>query len=113
MTDKQNEETSAAVALASHSPGDSGLPRRNFMPIVSIKNPDGSFAGKKYFNCDADTFQSCLKGRQKGQRWYTFLKQNNEWAYQIRAWSRKNGNPPFLLRNEKDGTYIYAQKGVL
>jgi hypothetical protein len=107
-----DEEVSTAGALGSHSASD-GRNRAVSPPMPKVQNipsPDGSCAGKPYFNCDADTFNKARMGRAKGQRWSTFLGSKNDWADGVRRWSRKNGNPDFMLRH--GNMYIYAQRGI-
>jgi len=108
MTDKVDETTVAGNAMIA---GDAHGPD-NKIKKITPKNPDGYFAGCPVFDVDETKFMQARMGRQKGQRWFTFLGANCEWAAGVRAWARQNGNADFLLKNTADGTYMYAQKGM-
>lgn len=68
--------------------------------------PAGTFNGTPYFDCDADTFYNCVKGRQKGKHWKKFL--GGEFGEGVRDWASKNRKSNFMLRNTDDGSFIYA-----
>jgi len=103
------EEVGTASAIGSHSASD-GRNNASSPPMPNIPCPDGNFGGKPYFNCDGETFSKARLGRNKGQRWSTFLGSKNDWADGVRNWARKNGNPSFLLKN--GNTFMYAQKSI-
>jgi len=100
----KNEETSStATTMGAHSPSDGRAPAPEFKPC-------GKIAGTSYFECDRDTFNAAREGRKSGQRWNTFLKANNQFSNDLRAWSRKNGNPDIMLKN--GNSFMWAQKGL-
>jgi len=102
----KNEETSStATSMGSHSPSDGIAPEASFAPC-------GKVAGKPFFTCDSDTFSSIQNSRKSGQRWNTFLGAKSDFSNNLRQWSRKNGNPDLFVRDEKTGAFVYAQKGL-
>ncbi|MDX8383290.1 MAG: hypothetical protein R8M45_04355 [Ghiorsea sp.] len=98
-----NEEMTSAGGLAASSPSDGR---------AKAINPNGNAMGHPYFDCDSKTFMQARHSRLKGQRWSDQIGKS-EWADSIRMYARKNKNPDFLLRNTDDGTFLFAQSGII
>lgn len=71
--------------------------------------PDSLFAGKPVFDCDADTFYACHKGKDKRKHWSKFFK-NSEMTEKIRGWIKQSPkNKSFLMRRAGSNEYITAR----
>lgn len=68
--------------------------------------PSGKFNGTPYFDCDSNTFYSCIKGKKKKKHWKKFL--GGETGQGIQKWASKNRNKNFMLRNTEEDSFIYA-----
>jgi len=71
--------------------------------------PAGKFRGVDYFDCDNTTFQTCLKGKQKGGHWNTYLGKS-DFTTGIKSWLNANKKSNFMLRNTNDGSFVFAHK---
>jgi len=71
--------------------------------------PNGKFRGVYYFDCDSDTFNKCLKGKQRGVHWNTYLGKS-DFTDGIKSWLKANKNSNFMLRNISDNSFVYAHK---
>lgn len=76
--------------------------------ITGDWKPAGKFNGTPYFNCDANTFHSCIKGKKKGKHWKKFI--GGDLGTGIKTWASQNRNSNFMLRNTDDDTFIYAHR---
>lgn len=77
---------------------------------VGVK-PDFKFRGHAGFDCDANTFSKCIKGKKKHKRWNTFLNRDDELVGKVKAYmgqSYKNTN--FVLRNTATGEMVMGRR---
>jgi hypothetical protein len=77
---------------------------------VKVK-PDFSFKGMAGFDCSANTFGKCLKGKEKHKRWNTYLDRDSELVGKVKNYmgqSYKNTN--FILRNSGSGEMVVARR---
>lgn len=74
--------------------------------------PAGTFRGMPVFDCPNGVFTKCVKGKQKGAHWKRFLG-DDTFSIGLKAWIKENPRSPFLFRNERTKTMIFARKGVI
>jgi len=67
--------------------------------------PDGTFAGKPYFNCPKPIFAKCVKGRKKFQRWKSFMGED-DFMNKVRAYQNKNRKTDVLFRNGNEFMHV-------
>jgi hypothetical protein len=73
--------------------------------------PNGTFRGVDYFDCDSDTFSKCVQGKKKGGHWNSLMGKN-EFTSSIKKWISGNRGKNFMFRNTSDYTFIYAHKVI-
>lgn len=72
----------------------------------------GKAFGRPYFDCDKNTFSSCLAGRRKGRHWKKFTG-SDVLSAEIKAFLKKNPKQKsIMLRNSGSDHFIMANKEI-
>jgi len=78
-------------------------------PTIGPIKPSGTFRSLPYFDCPDSIFSKCVQGKKYMARWKGFTG-DEEFANGLRQWIKENPKTPFLLRNEKTKTFIFARR---
>lgn len=68
------------------------------------------FAGVDVFEVNSDTFNKCLRGKKKYDRWSKYLNTNEDSTdNEILQFARQYPNKPIIIQNDTCGTMMYLR----
>lgn len=78
--------------------------------LLPVVKPDGTAMGYPYFDCSTNVFAKAIKGGKMDRKWWKkYLEGDSDLSKRICAWDKKSKKSPFLLRDIKSNSYVFAR----